>query len=174
MAEWKAAGRAHKDADDALWQRFRAAQDAFFGRRSAAFADRDAEFTSNATAKQALLVEAEKIDLSDPDGARARLRTIQQRWEATGKVPRHQVREFEDRMRAAEQRVKDAADAQRRRADPDTLARVDQFRVRVEQYEAQAAKALAAGDARRAEEAKEQARQWREWLATAEQAVNRG
>ena len=145
MAEWKAAGRAHKDADDALWQRFRAAQDAFFGRRSAAFTERDAEFTSNATAKQALLVEAEKIDLSDPDGARARLRAIQQRWEAIGKVPRQQVREFEDRMRAAEQRVKDAADAQWRRADPEAQARVDQFRVRVEQYEAQAAKAHAAG-----------------------------
>ena len=145
MAEWKAAGRAHKDADDALWQRFRAAQDAFFGRRSAAFAERDAEFTSNATAKEALLVEAEKIDLSDPDAARARLRAIQQRWEAVGKVPRQRVREFEDRMRAAEQRVKDVADAQWRRADPEAQARVDQFRARVEQYEAQAAKAHAAG-----------------------------
>src|SRR5690606_12110510 len=37
MAEWKAAGRAPKDADEALWQRFRAAQDAFFSRRAAAF-----------------------------------------------------------------------------------------------------------------------------------------
>ena len=35
MADWKAAGRAPKDADDALWQRFRAAQDTFFARRSA-------------------------------------------------------------------------------------------------------------------------------------------
>ena len=66
MAEWKAAGRAHKDADDALWQRFRTAQDAFFARRSATFAERDAEFVANAEAKRALLAEAEKIDLSDP------------------------------------------------------------------------------------------------------------
>ena len=36
MAEWKAAGRAPKEADDALWQQFRAAQDQFFSRRSAA------------------------------------------------------------------------------------------------------------------------------------------
>ncbi len=172
MAEWKAAGRAHKDTDDALWQRFRAAQDAFFGRRSATFAERDAEFTANASAKEALLKEAEQIDLADPDAARARMRTIQQRWEATGKVPRQRVREFEARMRAAEQRVKDVADSQWRRADPEAQARVDQFRARVEQYEAQAAKAHAAGDARRAEEAAGQAKQWREWLATAEQAVN--
>ena len=52
MAEWKAAGRAHKDADDALWQRFRTAQDAFFARRSASFAERDAEFVANAEAKR--------------------------------------------------------------------------------------------------------------------------
>ncbi|WP_189214506.1 DUF349 domain-containing protein, partial [Actinokineospora fastidiosa] len=44
MLEWKAAGRAPKDADDALWQRFRAAQDRFFARRSAVFDERDAEF----------------------------------------------------------------------------------------------------------------------------------
>jgi hypothetical protein len=69
--------------------------------------------------------------------------------------------------------VRDVADAQWRRADPETQARVDQFRARVEQYEAQAAKARAAGDTRRAEEAEGQAKQWREWLATAEQAVNR-
>ena len=42
MAEWKAAGRAQKDADDALWQRFRTAQDAFFARRSQTFSERDA------------------------------------------------------------------------------------------------------------------------------------
>ena len=131
------------------------------------------DITGNATAKEALLAEAEQIDLSDPDAARARLRNIQQRWEAIGKVPRQRIREFEDRMRAAEQRVKDVADAQWRRADPETQARVDQFRARVEQYAAQAAKARAAGDTRRAEEAESQAKQWREWLATAEQAVNR-
>ena len=46
-----------------------------------------------------------------------------------------------------------------------------QFRERVAQFEAQAAEARAAGDARRAQQADAQAEQWREWLATAEQAV---
>ena len=35
LAEWKAAGRASKDVDDALWQRFKAAQDTFFSARNA-------------------------------------------------------------------------------------------------------------------------------------------
>jgi DNA repair exonuclease SbcCD ATPase subunit len=171
MAEWKAAGRAHKDADDALWQRFRTAQDAFFARRSSSFAERDAEFVANAEAKRALLAEAEKIDMSDPTGARAALRTIQERWEEIGKVPRDDIRPLETRLRAVEDKVREAADRQWRRTDPEAEARVAQFRERVAAYEAQAAKARAAGDAKRAAEADAQAAQWREWLGTAEQAV---
>ena len=57
MTEWKAAGRAPKDADDALWQAFRAAQDKFFSRRSAVFNERDAELTDNARRKEELLAE---------------------------------------------------------------------------------------------------------------------
>jgi hypothetical protein len=171
MTEWKAAGRAQKDADDALWQRFRTAQDAFFARRSQNFAERDAEFDANAAAKRALLDEAEKIDAGDPDAARAALRGVQERWEAIGKVPREDIRPLEARMRAVEERVREAVDRQWRRTDPEAEARVAQFRERVAQFEAQAAKARAAGDARRAQQAQGQADQWREWLATAEQAV---
>jgi hypothetical protein len=171
MTEWKATGRAHKDADDTLWQRFRSAQDAFFARRSEIFAERDAEFTANAEAKKALLVEAEKIDLSDPTGARAALRGIQERWEDIGKVPRDDIRPLEARLRAVEEKVRDAADKQWRRTDPEAEARVAQFRERVAQFEAQAEKARAAGDTKRQEKAEAQASQWREWLVTAEQAV---
>ena len=171
MAEWKAAGRAQKDADDTLWQRFRGAQDAFFARRSASFSERDAEFVANAEAKKALLAEAEKINTSDPAAARAALRAIQERWEAIGKVPRDDIRPLEARLRAVEDRVRESAEQHWRRSDPEADARVAQFRDRVAQFEAQAAKARAAGDARRAEQAQQQAEQWREWLTTAEQAV---
>ncbi|GEL19001.1 DUF349 domain-containing protein [Pseudonocardia asaccharolytica] len=171
MTEWKAAGRAQKDADDALWQRFRSAQDVFFRRRAATYAERDAEFVANAEAKRALLGEAEKIDVSDPDAARAALRSIQERWEALGKVPREDIRPLEARLRAVEEKVREAADRHWRRTDPEAEARVAQFRERVAQFEAQAAKARATGDLRRAERAQSQADQWREWLATAEQAV---
>ncbi|MGE3286716.1 MAG: DUF349 domain-containing protein [Pseudonocardia sp.] len=171
MADWKATGRAQKDADDALWRRFRAAQDTFFSRRSQTFAERDAEFVANAEAKRALLAEAEKIDVSDPNAARAALRDVQTRWEAIGKVPRDDIRPLEARLRAVEDRVREAADRQWRRTDPEAEARVAQFRDRVAQFEAQAQKARAAGDERRAAQAQAQAQQWREWLATAEQAL---
>ncbi len=172
MLEWKAAGRAPKDADDTLWQRFRAAQDAFFSRRSSVFDERDAEFADNAKKKEDLLAEAEKINpQGDLDAARAQLHKIQERWEEVGKVPRERIRELEGRLRAVEEKVRTASDAQWRRTDPEAEARAAQFRERVAQFEAQAEKARAAGDKRRAEQAEAQAAQWREWLAAAEQAV---
>ncbi|MEU6127899.1 DUF349 domain-containing protein [Saccharopolyspora sp. NPDC047091] len=172
MAEWKESGRAPKDSDDALWQRFRGAQDAFFARRSAAFSERDAEFAENAKHKEALLVEAEAIDPgADLHAAQAQLQRIQQRWDEAGKVPRERMRELEGRLRTVVDRVRSASDAQWRRTDPEAQARVDQFRERVEQFEAQAEKARAAGDAKRAKKADEQADQWRVWLAAAEQAM---
>ncbi|HEU0088975.1 MAG TPA: DUF349 domain-containing protein [Pseudonocardiaceae bacterium] len=172
MAEWKAVGRAPKEADEALWQRFRAAQDQFFRRRSATFSERDAELEENAQRKAELIAAAERIDpTADIEAARAQLRDIQQRWEAVGKVPRERVKALDARLRAVEDRVRSTADAQWRRTDPEAEARVAQFRERVEQYEAQAAKARAVGDDRRASAAMAQADQWREWLAAAEQAV---
>ena len=69
------------------------------------------------------------------------------------------------------EKVREAVDRQWRRTDPESEARVAQFRERVSQFEAQAAKARASGDARRAAQAQAQAEQWREWLATAEQSV---
>jgi hypothetical protein len=172
MNEWKAAGRAPKDSDEALWQRFRAAQDKFFARRSAAFNERDTEFTENATKKEELLVDAEKIDPgTNLEAAKSQLRKIQERWDEIGKVPRERIRDLDSRLKTVQDRVKAAEDNRWRRTDPEALARAAQFRERVEQFESQAAKARASGDERRARKAEEQAGQWREWLEAAERAV---
>jgi hypothetical protein len=172
MTEWKAAGRAPKDSDEALWQRFRAAQDKFFARRSAVFSERDAEFSQNAARKEELLVEAEKIDAAaNLEAAKGALRRIQEQWDEIGKVPRERIRELDGRLKAVQDAVKSAEDSRWRRTDPEAQARAAQFRERVEQFESQAAKARAAGDERRAKKADEQAAQWREWLQAAEAAV---
>jgi hypothetical protein len=172
MNEWKAAGRAPKEADDALWQQFRAAQDKFFSRRSNVFDERDAELIENGKRKEVLLAEAEKINpAGDLEAARAQLHRIQEKWDEIGKVPRDRIRELEGKLRSIEEKVRHAADAQWRKTDPEAEARAAQFRERVEQYEAQAEKARASGDKRRAEQAEAQAAQWREWLAAAENAV---
>ncbi|WP_102142549.1 DUF349 domain-containing protein [Mycobacterium hubeiense] len=168
LNEWKAAGRAAKDVDDALWQRFKAAQDTFFSARNAASAERDAEFKANAEAKEKLLAEAEKIDTSDLDSARAALRAIGERWDAIGKVPRERGAELERRLRAIEKKIRDAPT---HGVDPEAQARADQFRVRAEQFERQAEKAAAAGRTKDAEEARANAEQWRQWADAAAEAV---
>lgn len=172
LAEWKAAGRAPREADDALWKRFKAAQDVFFGARNAAAHERDAEFEDNAVAKQHLL-DAVHIDpAKDLDGARAALRDLQEKWDEIGKVPREKMHDLEGRLHAIEKKVRDAADSQWRRTDPEAMARAAQFRERVAQFEDQAAKATAAGKTKDAERALAQAQQWREWADAAEGAVN--
>ena len=171
LTEWKAAGRTSRDVDDALWRRFKAAQDTFFTARNAATAEKDAELRANATAKEALLAEAERLDTSNHDAARAALRSIAERWDAIGKVPRERSAELERRLRAVEKKVRDAGDADR--SDPQAQARAEQFKTRAEQYEQQAEKAAAAGRIKEAEEAKANAEQWRQWAEAAAAALSR-
>jgi hypothetical protein len=170
LTEWKAAGRAAKDVDDALWQRFKGAQDMFFAARNAASAERDAEFRANAEAKEALLAEAERVDTSDLDAARAQLRAIGDKWDAIGKVPRERGADLERRLRAIEKKVRDAPTGG---VDPEAQARADQFRARAEQFERQAEKAAAAGRTKDAEEARANAEQWRQWADAAAEALGR-
>ena len=171
LTEWKAAGRASREVDDALWRRFKAAQDSFFTARNAATAEKDAELQANASAKEALLAEAEKLDTSNHDAARAALRSISDKWDAIGKVPRERSAELERRLRAVEKKVRDAGDADW--SDPQAQARAEQFRARAEQYEQQAQKAAAAGRTKEAEEAKANAEQWRQWADAAAEALTR-
>src|SRR6201993_1264174 len=165
LTEWKAVGRVSKEVDDALWRRFKAAQDRFFAGRNAGTAERDTELRANAAAKEQLLAQAEKLDTTDLDGARAGLRSIAEKWDAIGKVPRERTAELERRLRAVEKKIRDAGTSDW--TYPHAEARAEQFRARVDQYEQQAEKALAAGRTAEAEEARANARQWREWAEAA-------
>jgi Domain of Unknown Function (DUF349) len=171
LTEWKSAGRTNKDTDDALWRRFKAAQDVFFSARNAVTAEKDAELHANATAKEALLAEAEKLDTSNHDAARAAFRSIADKWDAIGRVPRERSADLERRLRAIEKKVRDAGETSW--ADPQAQARAEQFRTRAEQFEQQARKAEAAGKTKEAAEAKANAEQWRQWAEAAAKALTR-
>jgi hypothetical protein len=171
LTDWKAAGRAARDVDDALWRRFKGAQDTFFKARNAATAERDAGLNANATAKEALLAEAEKLDTSNHETARSALRAIADKWDAIGKVPRERSAELERRLRAVEKKVRDAGESDW--SDPQAQARAEQFQARAEQFERQAQKAEAAGRSKEAEEAKANAEQWRQWADAAADALTR-
>lgn len=176
MTQWKAAGRANRETDDALWARFRAAQDTFFAARNGVLAERDVEHRDNLAAKELLLAEAEALlPVTDPRAARAALRGIHERWEAAGHVPRDARGRVEARLAAVDEAVKGAEEAQWKRTNPEARARaaaaVAQLEAAIAGYEAQAAKALAAGNEKKAREALEAAAARREWLVEAEKTL---
>ena len=176
MTEWKAAGRAPREVDDKLWERFRAAQDHFFEARNAINAERDREFEANAEAKNALIAEYDS--LIDPakglGAAKAKLRELQDKWDEIGFVPRGRVREFEDKIGSIEKRVSEAEDSRWRKTDPAQQDKVNQFQVKADDFTKQAEAAEAKGDATKAASLREQAKQWQEFADVAAKAVNEG
>ncbi|WP_338077105.1 DUF349 domain-containing protein [Cellulomonas hominis] len=176
MARWKAAGRAARQDDDALWARFRAAQDTFFHARDELNAATDREFQANLEVKEALLVEAEAIDPAKGLGqAKAALRSIQDRWEAAGKVPRGDIQRVEGRLRAVESKVRDADQAEWRRTNPETRARAEGAAAQLEQaiaaLEADLERAQAGGDKRKVAEAQAALDARRAWLEQVQRAA---
>ncbi|MFB9953903.1 DUF349 domain-containing protein [Cellulomonas denverensis] len=177
MTRWKAAGRASRQDDDALWARFRAAQDAFFQARDALNAAIDEEYRANLEVKEALLVEAEAIDVSAGlSAAKQKIRSIQDRWEAAGKVPRADIQRVEGRLRAVESKIRDAEQTEWRRTNPETRARAEGAAAQLEQAIAQLeddlSAAKAAGNERKIKEAQAALDARRSWLEQVQRAAN--
>ena len=164
MTEWKAAGRASREVEDALWKRFRAAQDTFFARRSGVFAERDAEQVENLRRKEEVIAEAEKLDISDPKAAQSALRELQARFDEIGHVPRDAMRRVDDRMRAAEQRVRDAVDAEWRRGSAESNPFLSALRERLSEAEEKLERARKSGDTARIAKAEAEVAQRRALL----------
>lgn len=175
MRQWKAAGPAPRDVDDALWKRFRGAQDAFFGARDAAAAEQDQEFAANAQVKEQLLTEAEAlVPVTDLEAAKRTFRDIAERWDAAGKVPRDRMKELEGRIRKVEQEIRGVEEDQWRRSDPEKSARADDMVSKLEaaiaQVEADLEKARAAGNERKIKELEENLASRQMFLETAKRA----
>lgn len=176
MTRWKAAGRANRKDDDALWARFRAAQDAFFAARDEHNKQTDDEYRANLEVKLGLLEEAERlVPVTDLRAARTALRALQERWEEAGKVPRGDVQRVEGRMRAVEQAVRDAEQQQWRRSNPETRARAEgaaaQLLAAISSLEQDLAAARAAGNEKKIAEAQAALDARRAWLEQVERAA---
>jgi hypothetical protein len=176
MDRWKAAGRASRHDDDALWARFRAAQDVFFTARSATFDARDAGQAENLKAKQALADEAEELlPVGDLPSTKATLRGIQERWEKIGHVPRGDKERVENRLRRVEQAVRDAEDSKWKRTNPEAKARAEatiaQLDEVIAKLEKQLETASASGDASKIAAATEALDARQAWLTEARRAL---
>lgn len=176
MDQWRQAPRGNRKKDDAQWKRFKAAQDTFFQARNADLHETEAEQRENLLAKEALLTEAEAIDpTEDLETAKKTLRSIQNRWEEAGKVPRRDMRRIDDRLRAVERSVKNAEQDEWRRTDPRTKARVEgassQLHSAIASYQDALDKAVAGGDPAKIAEAEAALEARKEWLAVIERSA---
>ncbi|MFD8964685.1 DUF349 domain-containing protein [Streptomyces sp. NPDC059568] len=156
MTDWKAAGRAQREAEDDLWNRFRGAQDVFFAARGEVFAERDAEQTENLKLKEELAVEAERLlPVTDLKAARAAFRALNERWEAIGHVPRDARPKVEGRMHTVERALQESEENEWRRTNPEARARAagltGQLQAAVDKLRTQIDAARAAGNNARAD-----------------------
>lgn len=172
MNEWKAAPRASRKEDDALWARFRAAQDVFFNARKEVNAEIDREYGANLKVKEQILADGRKLlPFKDVKAGRAALNELRVRWEEAGRVPRGDVRRMESGFRELEDALKQAENEHWRRTDPETKARTNSALTQLEEtiagLEADLETAKAAGDDKKiakAQEALDARLQWKKAL----------
>ncbi|QDO90341.1 DUF349 domain-containing protein [Ornithinimicrobium ciconiae] len=133
MQDWRRAGRAQRADDDALWERFKSAQDQFFNAKDEVVAAENEVFRENLVAKEELLKEAESlVPVKDLESAKTKLRTIQEKWDEAGKVPREDMSRVEGRLRKVEQAVRDLEDAKWSRSNPELNARAQSMTAQLE------------------------------------------
>lgn len=177
MQDWKSAGAAPRDVEEDLWQRFRAAQDTFFGARDAANAEQEKEFAANAEKKRALLGEAEALlPVTDLESAKRAFRDLSERWDAAGKVPRDDIKPLEARIRKVEQAIRSVEDDKWKRSDPEKSARADDLLGQLERaiagIEADLEKARTAGNEKQVRELEENLASRQSFLEMAKRAAS--
>jgi len=171
LDEWKAAGRAGRKADDALWARFKAAGDALYAARAEQSAAEEAESGPKIEARQALLEEAKAVaDEPNIKRARALLTGIQRQWDEIGRVfPREKERALDDRLRVIEQALKAREEVDWKKNNPETKARANdmssQLLEAIEKLESELAAAEKAGNKKAAKEAADALEARRTWLS---------
>ncbi|MCW4464775.1 DUF349 domain-containing protein [Glutamicibacter sp. MNS18] len=176
MDEWKKSRRASRKDDDALWSRFRAAQDVFFQARTAENAKIDASYQENLVVKEALLEEARALlPIKDLSTAKKALDSIRSRWEEAGKVPRADLQRVEAGLRQVEDAIRSAEEEQWRRSNPETKARsnsmLSQLQDTISQLEDDLAAAKAKGNEKKIAAAQEALDARRMWLNTLEKSA---
>ena len=169
LDDWKAAGRAGKKFDDALWLRFKAAGDALYSAKSEVDAKDNEEFSANLELKLALLAEAEPlVSVTDRVKAKDALASLQRRWDAVGKVPRDKVKLIEDRLRKVENAVRKLDEDHWHQSNPERVARAEglagQLQDAIAKLEDELAQAKIGGNAKKVADAEEALDARRAWL----------
>jgi exonuclease SbcC len=129
--EWVTTVPGRRGDENALWERYRAARDGVFARRSRQHAEEVATLRHNLEIRQALCARLEALLTMEPDAIQAaqqEVHRIQSEWEGAGPAPKREAQEverrfssslrrFEAHLREARKREEDAQlELMRRRA----------------------------------------------------------
>ena len=171
QAEWKKAGKAGK-IEEALWEAFRGAGDKIFELKKDLDEKLATSHADNLAAKQALLIEADAINLSDPKTARTKLAQIQAKWSKIGHVPKDQVKSVEGRLRQIESKIAEAEKIAWQRSDPAAKARSSAFVEQLEKVISSLEKELANAPEPKKKEIQDQIESRRLLLVAAQNAVD--
>ncbi|QYH36097.1 DUF349 domain-containing protein [Salinibacterium sp. M195] len=170
LDRWKAAGRAGKKFDDALWAKFKQAGDVLYAAKSEVDAQDNVEFTANWELKKALLDEAEPlVSATDRAQAKKSLLSIQKRWDEIGKVPRDKIKVAEERLRKVETAVRKLDEDHWNKSNPERQERSEgflgQLHDAIAKLEAELAEAQATGDAKKIAAAQDALDARKAWLS---------
>jgi len=173
MDQWKAAGRGKKNEDTKLWNRFKAAQDQFFAAKNADLEKREVSMVANLAKREELIVQIESlVPFTDLKATKSAFRELMRTWDKIGITHRDKRAAFDARIAKVEEAIKSADADLARKTDPGAKARaaevVAQLTESIESYTKAAAKAEAAGNAKKAQEARESAVARQAWLVEAE------
>ena len=118
LEEWKALPRFDKKAEEQLWSKFSGARSTFDHARRAHFAALDATRAEAASAKEAIIEEAEGLAASTEWAETSRAyRDLMARWKAAPRASRDQEDKLWARFRAAQDRFFGARNAQNAERD---------------------------------------------------------
>jgi hypothetical protein len=140
QGRWKEVALAPRTQGEAMWRRFKSAQDDIFNRTASFFAAQHAERAANLVKKQALVERAEALaSSSDWVKTAAQMQGLQTEWKAIGPVSRGQEKAVWERFRAA-------CDRFFTRRQEDLKRRKDEWSSNLAQKEALCAQAEALAD----------------------------
>jgi hypothetical protein len=176
MDQWKASGRGEKSTDNALWTRFKSAQDSFFAAKNADMAKRKGVMEENLAKREAMIVEFEALlPITDFKTAKKKFHDLIGKWQKIGMTDRKKRSAFDARIKKVEDEISELERNHQRKSDPSAKAQANKvvqgLAEAIENYEKQAAKAETAGQTAKAMVAREAAAARRAWLEQVEKGL---
>jgi len=124
LTQWKAAPRAQRSVEDALWAKFKAAGDVLYQQKAEQDAKEDEANAGNLALKLTLITDfGDILTMTDRDAASTRLRLFHEKFSAIGPVPKKDVRSIDQSVKKFETHVRTLDQEFWQKNDPEKKAR---------------------------------------------------